>query len=200
MSKVYVQYVDESVLGTCPASIDMTNGVISINTSVWDRYDNFEKAFVIFHELGHYNLDTDSEYEADKYALHHVYKTAPRSLKRSLQTLCKIRVIDATRLDRLYEECLKLDAADGNQEAYLELIKISNINNNKITGKMTNKTANTNYVTRKSNKNAVKVVRFADGGSEKSHKTNGVKLGNMYFSFTNILLMIIVLIMLFKKN
>ena len=115
--KVPTKYVDASVLGRCPASVDMRTGFISINRSVWGSYDNFEKAFVIMHEIGHYVLDTDSEYEADAYALRHVYKTAPRSLKRSLQTLCKIRVIDHSRLDNLYKEALKLDAADGNEIA-----------------------------------------------------------------------------------
>ena len=95
--EVKTRYVDAGVLGKCPAAIDMRTGVISINKSVWDSYDKFEKFFVIYHELGHYVLDTDSEYEADAYALRHVYKTAPRSLKRSLQTLMKIRVIDSRR-------------------------------------------------------------------------------------------------------
>ena len=45
----------------------------------------------------------------------------------------------------------------------------------------------------------VKIIRRADGGDTKSHKTNGIKLGGMYFSFTNILLMVILLVMLFKK-
>ena len=95
---VPVQYVDASYvdasgipMGSCPACVDMETGVISINRDVWDRFDRFEKNFILFHEIGHYDLDTDSEYEADEYALRHVYKSAPRSLKRALQTLYKIR-------------------------------------------------------------------------------------------------------------
>lgn len=194
---VKVNYVDSGVLGTCPASVDMQTGVVSINRSVWDNYDPFEKQFILWHEVGHYDLDTDSEYEADAYALRHVYKTAPRSLKRSLQTLMKIKVIDITRLEHLYREALKLDARDGNQIAALELEEVTN--NYFINPKsniMRNQPGKETYL-RKSKQNAIRVIRRADG--DKSHKTNGIKVGGMYFSFTNILLMVILLVMLFKK-
>lgn len=197
--EVKTRYVDAGVLGTCPAAIDMRTGVISINKSVWDSYDKFEKSFVIYHELGHYVLDTDSEYEADAYALRHVYKTAPRSLKRSLQTLMKIRVIDSRRLDALYREALQLDACDGNHDAVLELKRI---NTNLFTQKsnnMRNFAGQESYLRKNQQPADVKIIRRADGGDTKSHKTNGIKLGGMYFSFTNILLMVILLVMLFKK-
>ncbi len=201
--KANVQYVDSSVLGTCPASVDMETGVICINRSVWDHYDNFEKAFIIFHELGHYNLDTDSEYKADEYALRHVYKTAPRSLKRALLTLCKIRIIDHTRLDNLYRKALEIDASDGNKDAVLELENINYFNNPKKSKNMTQNTANETYFAKR-NKNTLRIVRRADGdvqpdGNGKSHKTNGIKVGNWYFSFTNILLVVLIAAVIWKK-
>lgn len=196
--KVYTQYVDAGVLGTCPAAVDMQTGLISINRSVWDRYDNFEKSFVIYHELGHYMLDTDSEYEADAYALRHVYKTAPRSLKRSLQTLLKIKVIDSRRLERLYAEALKLDAADGNKDAVLELERINTNSFNQKTNIMRNFAGQETYLQKNQRTPDVKIIRRADGDN-KSHKTNGVKIGNMYFSFTNILLMALIIVVLLKK-
>lgn len=66
---------------------------------------------------------------------------------------------------------------------------------------MTPNTANETYLSkRKNNNNVVRVVRRADGDTTgKSHKRNGLMLGDFYFSFTNILLMVIVLILLFKK-
>lgn len=200
--KVPVQYVDASVLGTCPASVDMCNGVISINKSVWERYDQFEKNFILFHEIGHYVLDTDSEYKADEYALRHVYKTAPRSLKRALLALCKIRIIDYGRLDNLYKKALELDASDGNVDAVLELENINFFNKPKKSNIMTQNTANETYLSKRNYDKKIRVIRRADGGDatgKKSHKTNGIVIGNSYFSFTNILLMIIVLILLFKK-
>lgn len=199
--KVNIRNVSSDVLGTCPASVDMGTGVISINRSVWDRYDNFEKAFILFHEIGHYELNTDSEYEADAYALNHVYRTAPRSLKRSLQTLCKIGVLDAQRLERLFEECLRLDANDGNRVAQLELI---NITNNKITGKMTNRTANQTYVNRRNNNHkTVNAIRYATGeepATNKSHKTNGLRLGEYYVSFTNLLLIFLIFVVIWRTK
>lgn len=209
--KIPVQYVDSSyidamgmTMGSCPASVDMDSGIISINKSVWDRYDKFEKQFILWHEIGHYELDTDSEYEADEYALKHVYKSAPRSLKRSLQTLYKIRVVDGARLDNLYRAALELDAADGNQYAELELENIYNSNNysTKKQKTMTNPTANETYLGKRNIKNRARVVLRADGEdapAEKSHKTNGIKLGGMYFSFTNILLIVLIGVVLFKK-
>lgn len=196
---VKVRYVDDSVLGTCPASIDMRTGVISINKSVWDRYDNFEKAFVIMHEIGHYVLDTDSEYEADAYALRHVYRTAPRSLKRSLQTLCKIRVVDPLRLQYLYNEALKLDAADGNGIAAIELQRVSEnqFSNNKKSKIMTKNRGPETYPQKTGIVPDYKIIRRADGS--RGHGQNGIHIGDWYLSITNILLAIIV-VTLWAKN
>lgn len=199
--KVKAIYVDSSVLGTCPASVDMLTGVVSINRDVWNRYDNFEKAFVIMHEVGHYVLDTDSEYEADAYALKHVYRTAPRSLKRSLQTLQKINVVDTGRLNALYQEALKLDAADGNPIAAIELERISENQyfNLKKSRKMTKNRGQETYFSKKSETPKVRVVRRADGGEKCGHGLNGVHIGGYYLSFTNLLLIAIALILLFNK-
>lgn len=197
--KVKTVSVDASVLGRCPASVDMTSGVISINRSVWDQYDNFEKAFVIMHEVGHYVLDTDSEYEADAYALKHVYRTAPRSLKRSLQTLCKIRVIDPGRLDNLYKEALKLDAADGNGIAQIELEQINQqYFNNQNSRKMRATPGQETYPIKRNVTPDVRVIRRADG-ENRGHGMNGLHIGDWYFSFTNLLLMAIVIILLTRK-
>lgn len=201
MQKVPVRYTDASVLGTCPAQVDMATGVVTVNRSVWDSYNQFEKNFVVWHELGHYNLQTDSEYEADAYALRHVYKTAPRSLKRSLQTLLKIRVIDMGRLDALYKEALRLDAMDGNPSAAVELSRIGNENTDSFIQKpntMRNFNGQETYLQKNQTTPDIRVIRRADGDN-KSHKTNGVKLGNMYFSFTNILLMVLIVVVLTRK-
>lgn len=201
--KVPVQYVDSSVLGRCPAAVDMLTGIVSINKSVWDQYDNFEKSFVLMHEIGHYVLDTDSEFEADAYALKHVYRTAPRSLKRSLQTLCKIRVIDHRRLDNLYREALKLDAADGNKIASLELARIGKTNQfssiNQNLNQMKNTVGQETYPTKRNRIPDIRVIRRADGDDKKGHGMNGLHLGEWYFSFTNILLAAILVVMLVKK-
>lgn len=195
--KVKVQYVDAGVLGRCPAAVDMLTGVVSINRSVWNRYDNFEKAFVIMHELGHYVLDTDSEYEADEYALRNVYKTAPRSLKRSLQTLCKIRVLDPMRLSNLYKVALQLDADDGNGIAAIELQKINQFNNHQNFRKMTQDRGQETYPKKRNIIPDIRVIRRADGG--KGHGMNGIHIGDWYFSLTNLLLGAILISLIAKK-
>lgn len=196
---VNVRYVDSSVLGSCPASVDMRTGIVSINRDVWDRYDQFERNFVLMHEIGHFVLDTDSEYEADAYALRNVYKTAPRSLKRSLQTLCKIRVVDPTRLNRLYEEALRLDAADGNYAAAVELREITGENffSNQKYRKMTKNRGQQTYLEKNGIEPDYKIVRRADGN--RGHGQNGIRIGDWYFSITNILLAVIV-VLLWSKN
>lgn len=198
--RVPVTYVDSATLGNCPASVDMRTGVVSINRTVWPRYDNFEKAFVIMHEIGHYVLNTDSEYEADAYALRRVYKTAPRSLKRSLQTLCKIRVLDPSRLEHLYREALRLDADDGNEIAELELQQINNKQyfNNQNPEKMRKTPGQETYPTKRNQQTDFRLIRRADG-DKRGHALNGLVIGNIYFSFTNLLLMAIALILLTKN-
>lgn len=196
--RVKVKYVDSSVLQRCPASVNMDTGVVSINLSVWNNYDEFEKRFVIMHEVGHYVLDTDSEYEADAYALQQVYKTAPMSLKRSLRTLCKIGVIDTTRLDRLYREALKLDAQDGNQAAAVELEEINEQYFNHQNPKtMTKNRGQVTYPQKSGIVPDVKVIRRADGS--RGHGMNGLHIGDWYLSFTNLLLLAILIVLMTNK-
>lgn len=117
-----IRYADSSTLGLCPASVYMDSGDIEINTSVWHTYTPFQKQFILLHEEGHYRLQTDDETQADRYALHRLYATQPRSLKQSLGTLARLNIPDS-RMEALYRECLLLDADDGNPKAFLELTK-----------------------------------------------------------------------------
>jgi hypothetical protein len=181
----------------------MQTGIVSINRTVWPSYDSFERNFVLMHEVGHYELDTDSEREADAYALRRVYRTAPRSLKRSLQAMLKIGVIDMGRLESLYEEALKLDASDGNYDAYLELVEIKeNRIFNTQKSEIMNPAKEQTYIAKPKPANVTaRVVRFADGEGKavKSHKTNGITIGGYYLSFTNVLLIVLIAAVLFKK-
>lgn len=129
------EYVTANELGSCPAAVRMADGVVEINIDVWNRYDDFEQRFILMHEEGHYVQQTDSEEEADAYALHKVYKTATGSLKRSVLTLYKVGIIDRRRLESLYAEALKIDwQSNGNVAAKMELEKIKrSIMNKKLT-------------------------------------------------------------------
>lgn len=198
---VKYKQVGRDQLQNCPAEVDMATGVISINMDVWDDYDDFEKSFVIAHEVGHYVLDTDDEKEADLYALKAVYKTAPKSLRRSIQTLYRIGIVDTERMMSLYKHALSIDAQEGNQAAAIELQSIDNDFNQQFY---------TNQKTEKEMKKPMYIYRRADGAEvietvtetkKKGHGLNGVNLGGYYFSFTNIMLIVIavMLFVIYKK-
>ncbi len=119
-----IRYADSRTLGLCPAAVYMDSGDIEINLSVWGSYTPFQQRFILYHEMGHYLLQTSSEERADRYALHRLYATAPQSLKQSLGTLARLHIPDS-RLEALYRECLLLDAQrNQNPRAQLELIHL----------------------------------------------------------------------------
>jgi len=175
-----IEYVTRRELGDCPASVDMNEGIIEINEDVWDHYDDFQKRFILFHEEAHYVLQTDSEQAADTYALRQVAGKYPRSLARSIETLFKVGICNDERYDNIYREALKLDYKMGNKNALIELQKFENMNN----------------FSPKNRKNRV------DGGvePERSHKINGFVIGNMYLSFTNLLLIVTVFVLIGIKS
>lgn len=196
--RVNIRYVTKEQLGSCPAEIDMESGVISINKDVWEKYDSFEKKFIIQHELGHFNLQTDDEQAADRYAIERVYKTDEQSLKRSLQTLYKVGIIDTQRMWQLYIEALKLDSRDGNEDAAIELY---NINNNILN--LDNMGAKTTYIQKKKNRfEGEDTTTETVKNDKKGHKWNGFAIGGAYFSLTNVLLIVncILVAMIAFKN
>ncbi len=71
------------------ARVFRESGKIEVNPHVWKTLDEFQRKFILFHEKGHFDLDTRSEFEADLFALNHL-KTEHRHFKKSLETLIKI--------------------------------------------------------------------------------------------------------------
>lgn len=201
-----IRYVSSNELGTCPASVQMDNGLIEINADVWDKYSDFEKSFIIEHEIGHFKLKTDNETEADIYALHRVYKTVPGSLKKSLETLYKIGVITGDRLENLYKEALRIDVLDNrNENAKIELKKlgVNHMNNKRSTGKSpfvklnTNRADGANPTT--SNPTIAQIMPhrfFPKSGTKKT----GVVVGDHFLSYNVILLIVMLGLMIFKNN
>lgn len=184
-------------LQSCPAEVDMQTGVVSINADVWDMYDDFEKSFLIAHEMGHYILGTDDEKKADEYALNAVYRIAPKSLKRSLQALYRIGIVDSSRMLNLYQAALNLDARDGNQAAAIELQNIENDYKREFytDNNQNNKTMKkTNYI-RTRRADGAEVVETVETEKKRGHSVNGITVAGCYFSFTNIMLIIIAVLM-----
>ena len=118
------RYTDSSELQDCPAAVDMETGDIWINTDVWNRYTEAEKRFIIGHELGHYELPTDCETEADEYALQKNFGQIKDSLRSSFTALEKTNVKNEKRWAELYENALEIDAEHGNDRAAQELEQI----------------------------------------------------------------------------
>lgn len=116
-----MRYVDGLSILNSPAAVDMETGEILINQDIWDKFTDYEKKLILLHEQGHYQQQTDSEEQADKYALKEVAGSCERSLKKAIITLEKIGVPEK-RIRTLYEECLKIDyLKNGNKQAKKEL-------------------------------------------------------------------------------
>lgn len=213
------RYTDSSDLQDCPAAVDMETGDIWINTDVWDNYTESEQQFILQHELGHYNIPTDYEEEADEYALLHNFGKVNKSLKSSLSALEKANVASEQRWATLYKKALEIDADHGNAKAEKELKRIQSNNYEhknyfimrnqpgKITyimpgniyeGKKVNVRRNFNRADGEETITPPAEVRT--GNTQRPHKTNGITLGNYYLSFTNILLAAIVVILLSKMK
>lgn len=204
-----IRYTDSRDLDTCPAAVDMETGDIWINRDVWDQYTEAEQQFILQHERGHYNIPTDYEEEADAYALQQNFGKIRKSLRSSFTALEKANVLSKKRWNSLYKNALEIDAENGNEKAEKELKEKYQSNNyqQKKQKTMRNYPGQITYIQpnyRKAERTTT-VIRRADGNenqtsgnTQKSHKTNGIVLGNYYLSFTNILLIAIVLIMITK--
>ncbi len=206
---------DSSDLQDCPAAVDMDTGDIYINRDVWDKYTESEKQFILQHESGHYNRQTDSEEESDLYALRQNFGKVKKSLKSSFSALEKAGVKSKKRIDSLWRNALTIDAKNGNETARKELAKLNLEHFNQKSNKMRQKQGGVTFIGRPGtvktgkSKRQIAVRRGfcrADGDEnnekqgEKKHKCNGISISGYYFSFTNILLVTIALILIFKKK
>lgn len=91
-------------LGDTPARVNRYTGEIQINQRYFDRMPELRRKFIIEHEKGHFNLDTRSEFEADKYAFRRIAGSAPRSLKESVKSISKVLTFrNPEHLDRMTE-------------------------------------------------------------------------------------------------
>lgn len=203
---------DSVRLQNCPAEVDMETGDIWINTDVWDGYTEAEKRFILQHEAGHYAMQTGSEQEADAYALEQNFGQICDSLRSSFTALDKADVNNEERWNALYINALEIDARNGNTRAANELKQLSN-NQMKNQKKMRTTPGQITYIQPETLAPQTRTYNVrhsrADGGeaaeptttkgsTQKQHMTNGITVGGMYFSFTNIMLVAIAIILLVK--
>ncbi len=59
---------DDSV-DTDIARVNRATGVLYLNPGIWNRLSEDEREFVLLHENGHLELQTASEYQANRYAV-----------------------------------------------------------------------------------------------------------------------------------
>jgi hypothetical protein len=121
-------------MGRNPASVEMDTGKIILNRDVYPYFSDFTQQFIKEHELGHYKLPTDSEYEADAYALNKLYGSTGKSLKKSMKAITDFLPVDDPRVIELYKKALLIDSKkNNNKKAKQELIELGGSMRNKLT-------------------------------------------------------------------
>lgn len=122
---------NNAMLGDSPAALSRQDGIIYINMPLFSRYNDFQKRFILLHELGHYYLNTNSEIKADAYAFSALAGTEKRSLRQSIETIeATLKDGNQTKAERLRYITLmayKWDADNGNQEAALEFCRLQDM-------------------------------------------------------------------------
>ncbi len=119
MSKIV--WENSITMGDNPASVEMDTGTILLNKDVFPNYSKFTQKFILEHEKGHYNIPTDSEEEADAYALNKLYKTTGKSLKKTIKAITDFLDDENPRVAELYKKALIIDyKQNGNKRAEAE--------------------------------------------------------------------------------
>ncbi|MDR0691571.1 MAG: hypothetical protein LBF69_00870 [Prevotellaceae bacterium] len=110
---------------TSPALADLQEGVITVNSPVFNKYDDFTKRYILLHEKGHIKLNTFNEIAADSYAFDALAGTEPYSLRNSVKALQTAlpftHPVHDERLRQQLIRALAWDAAHGNTNAQKEL-------------------------------------------------------------------------------
>lgn len=105
-----------------PARTDMRTGVIEVNREVFSLLPEYTKKFVIYHEIGHYMLQTYDEMKADDYALNKMALKDKYSLKHHIDSVYMMARDDVRRKRHALISVLTVLANIGDSEA-IELLK-----------------------------------------------------------------------------
>lgn len=110
---------------TNPARTDLRSGVIEVNLEAFNMLPEYCQRFVLFHEEGHFRLQTTSEVKADDYALKRMALREPYSLRNHIDSVYLVARDDVRRKKHALYSVLKVAAEHGNEEA-LKLIQTYN--------------------------------------------------------------------------
>lgn len=120
-----IKWEKSDTMGSNPASVEMSDGTIILNKDVFPHFNKLTQNFIIEHEKGHYLLQTDSEEASDRYALQRVYGKYRKSLKKSIEAVASFLSENDPRIKALYIEALKIDLSKNkNPKALKELQKL----------------------------------------------------------------------------
>jgi len=115
-----------------PAAINRYTGVLYLHPKLFKELTPFQQKFVKWHEIGHYELDTASEIEADKFAFYKLVGTEFKSMRQCIDCLKQIltlaNVPSKERVLAMYKLALKWDYDNGNDWAEKELERVNRIN------------------------------------------------------------------------
>ncbi len=100
-----------------PARTDLVTGEIEINKARWEQLSPEEREFVLYHEVGHYQLQTFDEVAADRYALQRLAGKKPYSLINYLNAVNEISYSNPQRVSAAQHDTLKIAASRGSKEA-----------------------------------------------------------------------------------
>lgn len=102
-------------IGSTPAIVRRDTGEIFLNSNTWFTLPEAYRQFILFHEVGHYKLQTTNELEADHYAFNQIAGTKPESLKNTVRTLYGVlpfsTELQGLRLQNMYRLALTYDQA-----------------------------------------------------------------------------------------
>ena len=115
-----------------PAAIDRKAGILYLHPKLFNELTPFQQKFVKWHEIGHYELDTNSEILADAFAFDKLAGTEFKSMRQCVGCLLQILKPEnptlKERLLALYKRALKWDYDNGNDWAGKELQRINALN------------------------------------------------------------------------
>lgn len=115
-------------IGDTPAAVSREDNTIYINPPLYNKLTPFQRKFVLFHEIGHYTLNSRNEIDADTFAFKRLAGTQHRSLKQCItaiaDTLEDGNQTKEERYNNIVYQALLWDYQHGN-EAVKEDLKIA---------------------------------------------------------------------------
>lgn len=193
----HIRVVGPEFMQLCPAAVQLDGkggATFLVNWLTFPTAPEFSQKFYMAHELGHYLLQTDSEEEADAFALGALAGTERKSLKKSIKALYDLGSIPYSRLEALFKLAQKIDTNNLNSTAKMK----TKINDSIVTRNafradgMAEEPINPTTATTTEQENAAAAITAANvigdiiGGNNR--RRAGLRLNNVFFSLESIML------------